>query len=314
MRESEVTDSKMRRPLLVTGASGFVGGHVQEAAERGLFEPLQFVASPRGLDLRDLAATKAMIAEVQPAAVIHLAAQSHVPRSFEDPAGTFAVNVIGTSNLLDALRANQFAGRMLYVSSGDIYGAVPEAELPVDESRVPEPRSPYGVSKWSSEQLCRMWHRTLGMDICIARPFNHVGPGQDTRFVLPAIAHQIVDIAAGRSEPRIEVGDVDVTRDFTDVRDVVAAYAAIMARGEAGATYVIGSGRERKVRDLIEMMCDIAKIAPTFHQDPSKLRPAEQRRMSASSAVLEARTGWAPRIPMERTLHDILEKVKNTHD
>lgn len=300
--------------LLVTGANGFVGRHVRNAVEQGLFGQLRFMPSPIGLDLRDPDAVNALVAEVHPAAVIHLAAQSHVPRSFDDPAETLSINVVGTSNLLDALRTNDCGRRLLYVSSGDIYGTVPEDELPVDEDRIPAPRNPYAVSKWAAEQLCMMWHRTRGLNVCIARPFNHVGPGQDARFVLPAVARQIVDIAAGRVERRIEVGDIDVTRDFTDVRDVVAAYAAILATGESGATYVVGSGHERSVRDLVESMCRIAGVAPQIHQDSAKLRPAEQRRMQANSAKLTARTGWIPKIPIEQTLHDILKDARTDHD
>lgn len=309
-----MTKTVMDGNLLVTGASGFVGAYVRDAAEQGQFGNLRFVGMPKGLDLRDSPSVHSLIEETQPAAVVHLAAQSHVPRSFEDPAETLAVNVVGTSNLLDALRTQGFTGRLLYVSSGDIYGVVPESDLPVDESRMPEPRNPYAVSKWAAEQLCLMWHRARGLDVCIARPFNHVGPGQDTRFVLPALARQIVDIAEGRADPRIEVGDIDVTRDFSDVRDVVAAYAAIMAKGQAGAIYVIGSGQERRVRDLLGAMCDIENIVPEIHQDAARLRPAEQRRMVASSAKLAMQTGWTPKIPIEQTLHDILDNARKIHD
>ncbi len=296
--------------MLVTGASGFVGAHVRDAVGQGKFGSVEFVPAPKGMDLRDARAVRAVVEDVRPAYVLHLAAQSHVPRSFEDPAETLAVNVAGTANLLAALLDSGFRGRLLYVSSGDIYGAVPEEVLPVDESRPPEPRNPYAVSKWAAEQLCLMWHRTRGLDVRIARPFNHVGPGQDTRFVLPALARQIADIAAGKSKPRIVVGDIDVTRDFTDVRDVVLAYAAILARGSSGSTYVVASGQERRVRDMLSAMCQLAGIDPTIEQDAGKLRPAEQRRMVASSAKLHTETGWMPSIPMEQTLQEILDNAR----
>lgn len=294
------------RRLLVTGAGGFVGRHVEAAcAPGGALSDWSFHAAPSGLDIRDPDATKAMVDELRPDAVLHLAAQSHVPTSFDNPRETFDINLGGTLNLLLALRASGFSGRLLFVSSGDVFGRVPEDELPVSERRLAEPRSPYAVSKIAAEQLCLQWHRTEGLDVVIARPFNHIGPGQDGRFVVPALARQVVAIERGQRQA-IEAGDIDTTRDFTDVRDIVGAYAAMLRDGHAGATYCVGSGRERRVRDLLDMMCAIAGVNPDIHQDPSKMRPAEQRRMAADAALLARDTGWAPRIALETTLQDIL--------
>lgn len=298
--------------LLVTGASGFVGHHVQAAVAQGLFGEAEFIAAPNGWDIRDVDATREVVALHRPDNVLHLAAQSFVPRSFEDPRETFEINAIGTLNLLQALAAHGFDGRLVYASSGDVYGRVPENALPVDEHRVPEPRSPYAASKIAAEQICLQWGRTEALDAIIARPFNHVGPGQDARFVLPALARQVVEIERGRQPPVIEAGDIDTTRDFTDVRDVVAAYAAMFRAGIPGRTYLVASGRERRVRELLETMCSLAGVAPQIHQDPGKLRPAEQRRMVASAALLAADTGWQPRIPFETTLTDILDSARKS--
>jgi GDP-4-dehydro-6-deoxy-D-mannose reductase len=183
--------------------------------------------------------------------------------------------------------------------------------LPVDEAWIPEPRSPYAVSKVAAEQICLQWHRTEGLDVMIARPFNHVGPGQDARFVLPALARQLVAISEGRQPAIIEAGDIDTTRDFTDVRDVVSAYTAMLARGKSGATYVIGTGQERLVRNVLLAMCELCGVAPEIHQDPAKIRPAEQRRMAANASRLRQDTGWSPVIPMETTLNDILNDARN---
>jgi GDP-4-dehydro-6-deoxy-D-mannose reductase len=297
--------------LLVTGASGFVGRHVRMAVESGLFGEAQFHGAQEGLDVRDAQSLRALIDRVAPESVLHLAAQSFVPQSFADPRETFEINLIGTLNLLQALDQTGFSGRMIYVSSGDVYGLVPESELPVDEERMPEPRNPYAASKVAAEQLCLQWRRTTGMDIVIARPFNHVGPGQNDRFVLPALARQIVAIEKAGRYPIVEAGDLDTTRDFTDVRDIVAAYAAMFAAGSAGATYVVGSGTERRVRDILLAMCEIAGIDPEVRQDPAKLRPVEQRRMVADPARLYADTGWRPRIAFETTLNDILTYARN---
>lgn len=297
--------------LLVTGSRGFVGKHVLAQAA-GSFADWELVPAPPGWNIRDASSVSELIAKVAPDAVLHLAAQSFVPRSFQDPAETFDINLGGTLRLLEALRANGFRGRMLYVSSADIYGTVPDGDLPVDELRWPEPRSPYGVSKFAAEQLCLQWHRTEGTDVVIARPFNHIGPGQDPRFVVPSFARQVVAIQAGRQAAVIEVGDIDTTRDFSDVRDVVAAYAALLAKGRAGGTYVIGSGVERMVRDVLGQMCAIARISPEVRQDPERMRPAEQRRMVCAPHKLQADTGWRPRYAFEQTLQDILVEAKDS--
>lgn len=296
--------------LLVTGANGFVGRHVEHSVLDDGFGNLELAVTPAGWDIRDGDAVSALVARVKPAAVLHLAAQSFVPRSFEDPRETMEINALGTLNLLQALTANGFAGRFVYASSGDVYGRVPEEFLPVDESRVPEPRSPYAVSKICAEQLCLQWARTEGLQAIVARPFNHVGPDQDARFVLPALALQVARIAAGLQPPVIEAGDIDTTRDFTDVRDIVAAYAAMFRAGVTGRTYLVASGVERRVRDVLQSMCRLAGVSAEIHQDPAKLRPAEQRRMVADAGLLTADTGWRPLIPFETTLSDILDTAR----
>jgi GDP-4-dehydro-6-deoxy-D-mannose reductase len=297
--------------LFLTGANGFVGGHVASAVTSGAFGDFEVVKAPVDLDIRNADATLAVVRAARPDAVIHLAARSFVPESFADPRGTLEVNLLGTLNLLMALKAAAFAGRLIYVSSGDVYGRVPDSELPVDETRWPAPLSPYAVSKVAAEQLVLQWHRSERLDAMIARPFNHAGPGQDPQFVLPSFAKQVVAIAAG-AKPVIDVGDIDTTRDFTDVRDVVEAYAAMMRSGRSGATYVIGSGREQRMRDLLAQMCRLAGVIVEVRQDPSRLRLADQRRMVANAGLLTRHTGWRPRIPIETTLNDILQAARSS--
>jgi len=303
---------KAAKRLLVTGSSGFVGQHVREACIHGAaLAGWEFHGNPADWDIRDADAVRRLIEDVRPDGVVHLAAQSFVPRSFEAPQETLEINVIGTANLLQALSGAKFSGRMIFVSSGDVFGRVPDEALPVTEARLPEPRSPYAVSKIAAEQLCLQWQRTEGLDVMVARPFNHVGPGQDSRFVIPALARQIVAISQGRQPPVIEAGDIDTTRDFTDVRDIVAAYAAMLDRGTTGATYLIGSGEERRVRDLLLTMCRLASVEASIRQDPEKMRPAEQRRMVADAGLFRRDTGWQPAIPFETTLNDILDDARN---
>lgn len=298
------------RKVLLTGASGFVGQHVMQAASKGVFGGYDLLVPPAGWDLRDAAAVASLLRDSSPAAVIHLAAQSFVPRSFHDPAETLAINTIGTANIIKGLQDIEFEGRMLYVSSGDIYGAVQDEELPVDENTIPHPRNPYAVSKWAAEQLCLQAQRIGRLDCVIARPFNHIGPGQDENFVLPALASQIVAIERGEREAYIEAGDIDSTRDFSDVRDVVAAYAALLEDGVSGRTYIVSSGVERKVRDLLAMMLGESGVSATVRQDPARMRPSEQRRMWADSRRLTEDTGWQPRIDIKETISDIIDYAR----
>ncbi len=298
--------------ILVTGAGGFVGHHLLEAFEKGVFGEAVAIMPDAGWDIRSLVAVRQTVARTVPDAVIHLAAQSFVPRSFEDPAETLAINAGGTANLIKALQECGFKGRFLYVSSGDIYGLVPEAQLPVDERIMPQPRSPYAVSKWSAEQLCLQARRTHDLDCVIARPFNHVGPGQSDRFVLPSLAGQIAEIEMGLREPVIEVGDIDSTRDFLDVRDVVAAYAALLRSAAPGETYVVSSGQERSVRELLDLMLSHTTVKPEIRMDPSRMRSSEQKRMRADSRRLRIDTGWSPSVALDTTIKELLDYARKS--
>ncbi|MCK7594457.1 GDP-mannose 4,6-dehydratase [Pseudomarimonas salicorniae] len=295
--------------LLVTGATGFVGQWVTRCLSTDARHQFEVVPMPT-LDIRNLEAVVDAVSEIRPNAVLHLAAQSFVPRSFEAPRETLEINLFGTLNLLQALQRVAFPGRMLFVSSGDVFGRVPDAALPVNEAWQAEPRNPYAVSKLAAEKLCLQWHHSEGMDVCIARPFNHVGPGQDDRFVLPSLARQVAEISSGAREPIVEAGDIDVSRDFTDVRDVVEAYAAILTLGVSGRTYLIGSGRERSIRELLVRMCELEGVEVKIHQDPRRMRPSEQRRMVADPRLLYEDTGWRPQTPMDVTLRDILDYAR----
>lgn len=288
--------------LLLTGANGFVGQYVQAA--------LSGVPLPKGLDLRDHAALTAVVAAIRPDAVLHLAAQSFVPAAFENPHETFDINFMGTLNLLEALQSSGFMGRMLFVGSGDTYGQVSEADLPVREDHPLRPRNPYAVSKVAAEALCYQWSQTSDFEIVMARPFNHIGPGQSPRFAISDFARQVMEIYLGRRPPLLQVGDVDVTRDFTDVRDVVRAYSLLLERGRNGEIYNVCSGREYRIRDLLHQLMTIAGVEAKIEQDASRLRRAEQRRMVARYDVLLRDTNWQPEIPMEQSLQDLLNDWK----
>ena len=270
--------------------------------------PWRMIDVPPALDLRDPEAAAALVKDEAPDAVIHLAAQSWVPDAFRDPEFTLQVNVLGTLNLLQALRRTGFRGRMVFVSTGDVYGCVPDNELPIREDRLPAPRNPYAVSKLAAEALCYQWSVTEGMEITIARAFNHIGPRQSERFVVSDFARQVVEIKLGRRQPTVSVGDIDVTRDFTDVRDVVRAYFALLRDGESGEIYNICSGREQSIRALLHRLAAIAGVEISVQQDPSRLRKSEQRRVVGDPAKMQRATGWQSTTELDESLASMLHE------
>lgn len=292
--------------LLITGQSGFVGRHVVRHADTlsaGKWRAMPFAAH----DLLDPASLDNWLADNCPAAVIHLAGQTFVPEAFRNPAKTLQVNLLGTLNLLQALKRRGFRGTFLYVSSGDIYGQVPPERLPITEIWLPKPRNPYAVSKLAAEHLCLQWSFSEpDWRIMVARPFNHAGPGQTADFLLPSMARQLVRVRQGLQPPQVQVGDVDVSRDFLDVRDVVQAYFQLLEHGRSGEIYNVCSGQEQNIRELIMQMTDLAGVNVTLKQDPDRLRQGEQRRVVGCNAKLCGHTGWQPRISITTTLHDVL--------
>jgi len=294
---------------LVTGASGFVGRYVQSEVETCL--PL--VQQGEIVDLRDAAALSSAVKQLgRLDAVIHLAALTFVPESFEDPNGVFAVNFQGTHHLLEALRHTGFSGRFLYVGSADTYGRVDQAALPVTEAQPLRPRNPYAVSKVAAEALCYQWSQTGPFEIMMVRPFNHIGAGQDPRFAVADFARQMARIKLGRAEPVLTVGDIDVTRDFTDVRDVACAYRLLLEHGHNGEIYNVCSGSEVSLRTIIDRLAVIAGVAPVLRKDLMRLRPSEQRRMLGSHARLTADTGWEPSRSLDDSLHTLFDHWMET--
>lgn len=302
--------------LLVTGLDGFVGSIVQEMIKCDESAARFKLVIPGGpVELMDSSSLTRAIDETQPDLVLHLAAQSFVPSAMKDPRATYNVNFFGTLNLLEALKASGFSGRMLNVSSGDVYGLVAQAALPIVETLAVQPRNPYAVSKAAAELLCYQCTQSHALDIVQARPFNHIGPGQAERFVVSDFARQIVEIKLGLREAVIHVGDIDVTRDFTDVRDVVRAYFMLLEGGKQGDVYNVCSGKEQNIRVILERMIAIAGIQCRIVQEAARFRPNEQKRMYGSYARLNEQMGWEPKINIDKSLADVLSdwerKLKN---
>ena len=304
------------RRLLVTGRSGFVGETLARMLQRTAHAQRWVLTDTApDLDLRDPTATSNLVQAARPDVVIHLAAQSAVPESFRDPETTLQINLVGTLHLLQALDSFEFKGRLLYVGTGEVYGLVPESELPVTETRVPRPRNPYAVSKLAAEALCWQWHASRGLDLVLARPFNHIGPGQSDRFAVSDFARQVAEVKVGRRPPVVRVGNLDVTRDFTDVHDVVGAYLALLDRGEAGEIYNVCSGAEHSLRSLLEALISMGGVEVRIEAEGARMRRTEQPRMCGDGTKIRLATGWLPTTPIGESLRGALqsweEKIKN---
>ncbi|WP_236192454.1 GDP-mannose 4,6-dehydratase [Pseudomonas glycinae] len=294
----------MKKSLFITGLSGFVGQHIQSRLQ-GEDASWQLLPVASAYDLTNPDSLIDLWPQL-PDAVIHLAGQTFVPEAFRDPARTFDINLLGTLNLLQALKARGFKGTFVYVSSGDVYGQVEEIALPITEQQPPCPRNPYAVSKLSAEFLSLQWGLSEGWPVLVARPFNHIGTGQKESFVIASAARQINRIRQGLQAPQLEVGDIDVTRDFLDVGDVVSAYFALLEKGTPGQVYNICSGHEQSIRSLIEQMADLAQVKLQLVQDPARMRRADQRRVCGSHQRLARTTGWTPQITTQQSLRAIL--------
>jgi GDP-4-dehydro-6-deoxy-D-mannose reductase len=293
--------------VFVTGSSGFVGSHLRSLdPEWKEVHGIDLHHASKAFDLRDAASVEAEMAAGPFDAVIHLAAQANVPVSFRDPVATFDINTSGTVRLLDALQTVGFAGRFLLVSSGDVYGVVGAHDLPVTESVVPRPGNPYAASKMGAEAAALSWGRRGDMTVIIARPFNHIGPGQDTSFAIARFAHALREMRAGSRPAELATGRLDVTRDFLDVRDVLASYLALLQRGKAGEIYNVCSGVERRLGDVLSDLIRLSGVPLVPTIDPALLRPVDLPRMVGSPSKLMADTGWAPSMRFEQTLSDVL--------
>lgn len=293
--------------LFITGQSGFVGlaferlrAHVVAA------QGWELVLADRPYDLLRSESLDRVLRQARPDAVIHLAGQTFIPEAFRDPAHTLDVNLKGTLNLLQALQRSSFNGTFLYVSSGDIYGRVSPELLPITEQQPARPQNPYAVSKAAAELLCYQWSCNIPWCILVARPFNHIGPGQREDFVISSVARQLARIKLGLQGPSILVGDVDVSRDFLDVEDVISAYLALLEKGQNGEIYNICSGKEYLIRDMIASMLYLTEIDAVIEQDPMRLRLSDLRRVKGCNQKIERATAWTPRIPMQQTLLNVL--------
>ncbi|MCK6436568.1 GDP-mannose 4,6-dehydratase [Rivihabitans pingtungensis] len=288
--------------VFLTGGAGFVATRMVEHLAGSAWQ-----THASSTDILDGEALQAELRQCQPDIVLHLAAQSHVPTSFREPELTARVNFDGTRSLLTALDQSGFAGALVFVGSGDMYGLAPETSLPIRETQALRPRNPYAASKVAAEAWCMQHSLHSQYRIVMARAFNHIGRGQNAQFVLPAMAEQLVAIERGQRPPILETGDLDVTRDFTNVSDVLDAYLALAEKGVSGEVYNVCSGLEYRVRDLVAQMIVMTGLDIQLQNDPARFRKAEQTRVVGDNSKLRADTGWAPKVDIAASLAEILD-------
>jgi len=288
---------------LITGGRGFVGhwlaDHLRERGDHVVVIDLE-------VDVTDPSALLTAVTDAAPDAIYHLAALTHVGKSWDEPLRVLEVNVIGTAALLAAARECGTDPRILVTSSAEVYGAVTDPQLlPLDETSATAPLTPYAASKLAAEAVVAQAFRGHGQHVIAVRPFNHIGPGQTPNFAVPALAKRIVD--AGRSGKRtIPVGNLSARRDFTDVRDVVRSYRMLIESGRPGEVYNVCSGRDVSIREIADGLLDLAGTSLELETDPSLVRPVEVPVLRGDPGRLIEATGWKPEIPLQQTLADVL--------
>jgi GDP-4-dehydro-6-deoxy-D-mannose reductase len=305
----------MNGPVLVTGASGFVGSHLidllikDEVPVIGWYRPpgsptagnrVRWVA----VDVLDATAVRAAIADTRPSLVYHLAGAAHTAESWRTTTTTLATNVLGTHHVLEAIRLAQLSSRVLIPGSALVYRPSPEA---LDEDSPLGPRSPYATSKLAQERLGLKVAAEEGRSIFVTRSFNHAGPRQEPSFSTSSFARQLARIEAGLEEPVIRVGNLEARRDVTDVRDVVRAYRDIVEKGHPARPYNVCCGSSYRIADLLQQLVDQTRVRVEVRPDPERMRPNDMPLILGNPQRIHQEVGWAPAMTIEQTMSDLLD-------
>lgn len=310
------------KKVLITGVSGFVGGHFVNFLT-SLDNSIEIHGISRSkpawdfvnvtpelfndhhfhiADLNNIPKLKSLIEKIQPDYILHLAAQSSVAESWVTPVDSFMNNTNIFLNIIDTVRLNDNAARVLSVGSSEQYGIVSEEDLPLNEASPQNPANPYAVARVAQEHLARIYAEGYGIDICCTRSFNHCGPGQSDRFVVSRIVKQFVGISRGTQDPVIHIGNGSIVRDFIDVHDVVIAYNILLTKGKRGDVYNICSGTGRTIRSIVQDLSEILKIPVEIREEQAQIRPIDNPRIIGSNEKMLRKFGWQPTVRFEETL------------
>lgn len=309
---------------LITGIGGFAGSHlvdlllsrgeevegtVKDPGDTGLIEHLidrrQIEVHP--LDIRDRKGMTDLLRDGRYDRIYHLAGITFIPESVESPRETLDVNLGGTLTLFEAARLGAPRARILYVSSAAAYGDLDDPSAPVVEETPLRPNNPYGFTKAAGDLMAYQYASEHGLEVVCARPFNHTGPRQSSLFVCSEFAKAVAEMEAGQRSAELRVGNLEVGRDFTDVRDTVRGYLLLLDKGRAGEAYNLASGRATRIRDILDTLVGMARTDVRITQDPQKMRRGEVLSIVGSSGKAARETAWSATIPFEQTLRDLLE-------
>lgn len=315
--------------ILITGISGFVGGHfahyvaqkrpgfiIHGASRRNPrwnFLPIEL----RGqiifhqIDLLDRDKTSQLLEEIKPDYILHLAAFSSVALSWTQPVECFLNNTNIFLNLVDAVRYQKINCKILSVGSSEEYGIVTEEDLPLKEDSKTMPTSPYAVARVAQENLALIYSRGFQRNLCCTRSFNHIGPGQSDRFVVSSIVKQFAEIKLKKKAPVIRLGDGSIVRDFIDIQDVVTAYDALLENGRAGEIYNICSGKGHKILDVVRVMSEISGVDVRVEHDDSLLRPIDNPILIGSNDKIMKEVCWRPQVKLDASLEKMYEYWSN---
>ncbi len=315
---------------LIIGGAGFVGAYLVRHLKNDLGQEVAVTKMPHeqlnidGVDMDDIEVLNLNILnedeivelfnKVHPDYIFHLAAQSSVSVSWKNPALTIDVNVKGGVNVLEALRKLDYKPRTLLIGSGEEYGHIRPGETPITEDNNTRPGNIYAATKACQNMLGKIYADAYGLNVMMVRAFNHIGPNQTPLFVVADFCKQVAEIEAGKQEPIIRVGNLSAARDFTDVRDVVRAYAMLVAKGQPGETYNVGSGHAVVIDEILKMILKNSDKDIRVEVDKSKLRPVDVPIIEADITKLQQVTGWSKEIDLEQTIRETLDywrKIEN---
>lgn len=310
--------------VLITGITGFAGSHLADyilqnhpgvevhglVRWRSRLENILHLKDKIKLheaDLKDGVSLKKCLEEVKPDRIFHLAAQSFVPTSWRCPSETFTINAVGQINLFEAVLSLKLSPKIQIAGSSEEYGLALPEEMPMKETNLLRPLSPYAVSKVAQDLLAYQYFKSYGLKTVRTRGFNHTGPRRGEVFICSSFAKQIAEIEKKKRKPVIYVGNLEAKRDFTDVRDTVGAYWLSLEKGKEGEVYNIGSGKAYSMKEVLDMLLSLASINIKIDVDPTRLRPSDVPILVSDCTKFTQLTGWKPTIPFKQSLQDLLD-------